>query len=94
MKCQQTFCPHQATSNVFIEFRIRANMEPVVSGRIFALCDACATQITWDDVMPDEDFKQVCEQFKQMGRMPPVKEYCNILIQPMQNELSDNSSSL
>jgi len=94
MKCQQTFCPHPATSNIFMQFRVHANHEPAISNCILSLCDACATQVTWADLMPDEQFEQICLQFESMGRMRPVKQFCNILIEPIINELPDNNSSI
>jgi hypothetical protein len=94
MKCHQTFCQHEATSNVFIEFRVHQNHIPAVSSRVCAVCDSCATAITWADIVPDDHFEQICKQFEAIGRMRPVKEYCNILIEPITNELPGNNCSI
>jgi hypothetical protein len=94
MKCNHIFCPHEATSNVFIQFRTHKNHDPAISSRVVSLCDNCATAVTWDYIMPNDQFEQICRQFELAGRARPVKEYCNILIEPIINELPGNNCTI
>lgn len=94
MKCQQTFCNHQATSEIHLEFRVNASHPPAVSSTLVYLCNAHALAATWDDLVSEADFDAIGNRFEEVGRRRPVKQYCNIVITPISNEPENNNSSL
>lgn len=90
MKCSKKECTNEASNSVSIELRVHPSHEPAKSTPIIYVCDEHAN-VEWSEVVTDESFQKIGDSMQAIGRMRPVKKFCNLVIMPL-NE--NNNSTL
>jgi hypothetical protein len=91
MKCNKKDCQNEATNQVSAELRVHSSHTPAVTTPIVYVCDE-HSDVTWSDVVTEDAFKRIGDELQAIGRMRPVKKFCNIVIQPIPHASNNNSS--
>lgn len=93
MKCNKMGCPLDATWELTIELRaLKSQTKPATTSPIMHLCDEHAMEAKWDDIVTDEWFSSLGNKFLESGFIAPVKEFSNLVLNPIGNE--NNNSSI
>lgn len=82
MICDKNDCKKDARFSVIFELRVTKGGPAAQSTPIMNVCED-HMEVEWKDIYSDDGWKRLCEAFKAIGRMPPVKEFSNIAIIPI-----------
>ena len=82
MKCNKKGCSNEAANAVSIELRVHASHKPAKSTPILYVCDEHAN-VEWGEAVTEEGFKKIGDSMQAIGRMRPVKKFCNLVIEPL-----------
>jgi hypothetical protein len=95
MKCNKNDCTNAATNSVSLELRVHPNYKPASTSPLLYLCAEHTIEVTWDNVVDDEGFENLCVTFEKNGYKRPLKKYSNLVIEPLKpNEFPNYNSSL
>lgn len=80
MRCNRKGCQNEATSSISVELRVHPDHEPATSTPLVYVCDKHAIEATWNELVSDEWFSKIGDEFEAKGYQRPVKKYCNLSI--------------
>lgn len=83
MKCQKINCQNQATKQIKLLISVHASHTPAESTPFVYTCDEHAKDLTFDSLVDDRSFKLLSNQFMAQGFQRPVRKFCTLKIEPI-----------
>jgi hypothetical protein len=82
--CDCQGCNNKPTHYVALELRVHPDHKPAVSRPVVFVCAEHAQDVKWEDLVTDEAWQQIAEQFTQAGFRKPDRRYSNLKVLPLE----------
>ena len=82
MKCDHIGCQNEAKYFAGLKLRVHENHKPAKSSPMVFICEE-HKEVKWEDLVNEEGWGKICNNFLARGLAVPLKKYSSIYIEEL-----------